>query len=118
MPSSEMSPSEARDFLHKLITESTKVQAVVFVPSSGIKSFLSGRLYPAPDGSVVVLERKDAKSPMLGFEPARALSVWYGDERIVGEDDNAGADLFRREFLSGTRFFFKDGVTVGLFEMK
>jgi hypothetical protein len=118
MPSQEMSPLEARDLLHKLITESTKVQAVLFCPVGTLNSFVSGKVYAAPNGSVVVIERDDHNSSMLGFDPAKGSSVYYGDERVVREHHNPGADLFRLEFSSGMKFSFPDGSDVAIFEMK
>jgi hypothetical protein len=50
--------------------------------------------------------------------PSSATSIRYGDERVVGQDQNPSADLFRREFASGMTFWFEDGSSVGIFELK
>jgi hypothetical protein len=42
MPSESLSPQEANDLLHKLITESTRVQGAFVSPVSGVRAVVWG----------------------------------------------------------------------------
>jgi len=119
MPSSQISHSEAKDLLHKLITESTKVQGVLFNPKNGFKAFVSGTAHVSPEGGVAVIERKDdPRSSMVSFDPSKAVAIRYGDDRAIREQDSVAADVFRREFASGLTFLFADGSGAAIFEIK
>lgn len=117
MSSSPISHSEARDLLHKLITESTNVEGVLD-SSNGFRAFVSGKVHAAPDGSILVIGGEVPTSPFIAFNPARSVSIRYGDERAVRGREGVGADLFRREFASGITFLFEDGSSAALFETK
>ena len=112
MSSSQVSPSEALDLLHKLITESTKVQACIL--GDGFTSVVIGRLEVDPSGKIIVKDRDEPNSPFIVFDLSRAFSVRYGEAR----GDSVGAGVFRRDFTSAMAFQFKNGGTVTLFEFK
>lgn len=112
----EIGPQQALDLLHKLITESTKVQASLIVPSTGIRAFVSGILRVSPSDNIVsVVEREhDPKSPCIGFNPSNAALCRYGDERALPPPV---ADSFKRDFSSALTFLFADNSVVALFEL-
>ena len=117
MSSSEISHSDARDLLHKLITESTNVEGVIVSsPATGFRAMTSGKLYTLPDGRVM-LTGVD-RFTFISFDPDLAISVRYGDDRVAEGFDNPGAELFRREFVSGLNFIFGDGSQVAIFDRK
>ncbi len=118
MSSSPMSHLEARDFLHKLITESTNVQGVIGSPKYGFEALVSGKVHALPDGRILVIAGDKPTSPSLVFDPARATSIRYGDERVARGREGAGADLLRNVFSSGITFFFEDGTLAAIFEFK
>lgn len=112
----ELEPQQALDLLHKLITESTKVQAALVVPTIGARAFVSGTLRVSPsDNTVSVLEReRDLKSPCIAFKPLDATVCRYGDERVLPP---GVAGSFKRDFLSVMTFLFTDGSIIALFEL-
>jgi hypothetical protein len=112
----ELGPQQVLDLLHKLVTESTKVQASLVVPSTGTQAFVSGILRVSPsDNTVSVLEReRDPKSPCICFKPSNATVCRYGDERVLPPPV---ADSFRRDFSSVMTFLFADGSVIALFEL-
>lgn len=112
----ELGPQQAFDLLHKLITESTKVQASLVVPSTGTRAFVSGVLRVSTSDNIVsVIEREhDPKSPSIGFNPSNATLCRYGDERVLPP---LVADTFKRDFSSVLTFLFSDGSVVALFEL-
>ena len=114
-------PQEASDLLHKLITESTRVQAAFIIPSSGVQAFVCGvlRTSPAPNGGdlVNVLEREhDPETGRLCFNPWVATSVRYGDDRVFKSNPDA-LGFFKQHFTSALTFLFGDGSSVALFEV-
>ena len=77
----EISADDADDLLHKLITESIKVQAVFVGPYSLLATSI-GFVRQRPDGTVFVLAG-DGKTmgSNVSFDPRQATSWRYGDSR-------------------------------------
>jgi hypothetical protein len=106
---------QAIDLLHKLITESTKVQAMYFNPASGVRASVWGIARLSGDGLVHVLEREhESDTPSIGFDPSLAVLCRYGDGRVLQTPDAAG--FFKQHFSSALTFTFADGAILALFE--
>ena len=105
---------DAVDLLHKFITESTKVQAVTFMPLSGTRSFILGIVKSGPEGLVTVIDGNAPSSPRISFDPRLAAVIRYGDQRVLPKDALPG--MFERTFVSGLTFLFPDNSMVALFE--
>jgi hypothetical protein len=118
MSSFPMSHDQARDFLHKLIRESTKVEGVLLSSRYGFKALVTGKVFGTPDGSIMVLGGTSSTSPQVTFAPAAAISIRYGDDRVMRGIDTPVAERFRREFVCGVTFFFEDGSSAAIFEWK
>lgn len=108
----EISPEDAISLLHKLITESIKVQAM-FVSGAGVTAAVSGLVKVAGD-SVGIVERNERGSPTILFDPARATSRRYGDRRAFSAvlESSGGAVL-----ESALVFVLPDGSQLALFEI-
>lgn len=117
MSSSDVSPQEFNDLLHKLITESAKIQAIFKCSAGRVRSTLRGVLRVFPDGTLFVAEPERSKTgPMLSFDPSLAVVRKYGDDRSIEE----GGDFrfsFGMRFSSALSFVFADGSTFSLFEI-
>jgi hypothetical protein len=113
---SDVTLEEAKDLLHKLITESIKVQAVITSPS-GVAATVPGLVKGSPDGDLFVLVEQRPGEPMISFNPSEALSRKYGDRRAFSgpspELELHGAP----RLTSALIFLFRDGVQVALFEI-
>ena len=103
---------EANDLLHKLITESTKVQ-VVFASGPGVVATVAGVLKLVPDGSVCVTERNEVGTPLIIFKPEAASSRTYGDNRAFPGKTFPGGPFLSSALV----FIFRDGSQIALFEM-
>jgi hypothetical protein len=77
----DMSPQEFMDVLHKLITESTKVQAIFSNVSGDITVAMQGFLKVAPDGRFGVIHGEGFSASTLLFNPALAVIRKWGDTR-------------------------------------
>lgn len=102
------------DLLHKLSTESRKVQALFTSADGRTRASLAGVIRYVPDGTLWVLQDPETPgSPFLGFDPALFVVRKYGDERsMLG----GGEGPFGLHFRSALTFIFGDGSTLGLFE--
>jgi hypothetical protein len=109
---SPITQEEANDLLHKLITESTKVQAV-FVSGSGVTATVPGLLKRRPEGDFVVFEREEPGTPMFIFNPSLATSLRYGDNRAFSSRPPTAS----LRFTSALIFVLPDGSQVALFEI-
>ena len=80
---SPISQQDAIDLLHKLMTESTKVQGV-FISSVGrVRASMTGVIRVAPDDTFWVVEPGRVRGPMLAFDPTHSVVRKYGDERAL-----------------------------------
>jgi hypothetical protein len=119
MPSSgtgsDISEQDLADLLHKLITESTKVQAMFSCPSCGVRSKLRGVVRLSPDDTFCIEPEHDGLEFMLSFDPFLAVIRKYGDERSMTNRGELSPDL---QFASILSFAFADGSTLALFAVK
>jgi hypothetical protein len=116
MSSSPLKPQELNDLLHKLITESTKVEAIFSCPPSGLSGSVSGFLRVDSNGGHSVSERDEPKNVFLLFDPSRAVDVRYGDRRAF-KDSPAKLDFFTQNFASSLSLTFVDGTRLLLLEV-
>ena len=74
MPSESLSPQEAKDLLHKLITESTRIQGAFVSAVSGVGAVVWGVIRVSLTGLLNIVEREDdTPSPIICFVPSRAV---------------------------------------------
>jgi hypothetical protein len=109
---SNISAQDAIDLLHKLITESTKVQAV-FVGRGSVSSGVIGLVRIDPDGLVWVKEGTRVDEAFIRFDPTAATSFKYGDNRAFPPVTVANAP----RLSSAVCFIYPDGSQVLLFEI-
>ncbi len=79
---SDISRQDAADMLHKFITESTKVQALMHA-KSGLTSGTIGVVTPKPDGTFWVIPDRITVplTTFLAFRVDSAVRFKYGDRR-------------------------------------
>lgn len=110
---SDISEQVVADLLHKLMTESAKVQAIFTCPTAGVQAVVSGVLRRREsDGTLWVMDLDDLLfGPKLRIDPFLAVVRKYGDDRAMrpSPDDMP-------KFTSALSFIFADGSTLGLFE--
>jgi hypothetical protein len=110
----DLSPQEASDMLHKLLTESTRIKAVLArngYPQTGIKqpaAWVVGKLRSGDAGRLMVCPDTGCDDFAIVFEPGKASSVKYGDERVLTAPENSG-------FQSVLTFYYGDHL-VALFD--
>jgi hypothetical protein len=115
-----ITPEEAKDFLHKLITEATKVDATFVSGDDGTIVVLSGSVQRATVrvGEFEIVERRgDSGSPFLRFNLSAAELCSYGDHRSLPSFPDV-ADAFKANFSSALTFKFKGGSMLLLLERK
>ncbi len=105
---SDITEQEANDLLHKLITESTKVQ-VVFSAVGGISAIMQGAPKLLPDGTVCIAGGTDFSSPQVIFDPRLAVSRKYGDRRAFSRPPRHLEERGAPSLESALFFGFKDG---------
>lgn len=110
--SSPISRQDARDLLHKLITESTKVQ-LVLSSTWGTSAVIAGRLAAFREGKLCVRDGDEQRSPLVMFDFANAASFTYGDNRAFSGETVAGGPFLS----SALTLVFPDGLTLTLFEI-
>ena len=82
----DLTAQEAADLLRKLITESTKVQAMLSTPL-GLRAGVAGFVQLAPNGCVGVVPEQAPQSANMApkifalFNPSLAVRYKYGDRR-------------------------------------
>jgi hypothetical protein len=109
-----ISLQDALDLLHKLNTESTRVQALFTGTEASVRSSLVGVIRRAQGNILWVTEDPDRPgSPFLAFDPTVSVIRKYGDERAML---NAGEGPFGFRFRSLLILVFKDGSILSLFE--
>ena len=113
---SDISPQEALDLLHKLITESTRVLCALRIGRTDFRATGYGVVRVAPDGRMIVFSSPDLTVPKcIQFDPALAIRRTYGDERSIGEHPPALQNLPRLK--SELCFAFENDTSVCLFEI-
>ena len=108
----DISERDAADLLHKLITESIRVQALYLGPGS-VAAGLVGRVFIGPDRLIWVRPGENRSEPFLRFNPAVATGFKYGDTRAFPDIPIPG-DL---RLASALIFIFPDGGQMALFEL-
>ncbi|HEY6348389.1 MAG TPA: hypothetical protein VI636_03165 [Candidatus Angelobacter sp.] len=107
----DISPQEADDLLHKFITESTKVMAM-FVSGAGVTASVVGLIKTSSDGDCFIRERPEVGTPLIAFNPSRAVSRKYGDTRAFPAPSVPGM-----RFASALVFVLPDGSQLAIFEV-
>jgi hypothetical protein len=117
MPSSgtgsDISREDAGDLLSKLITESTKLQAL-FVAPGGFSAGVQGILRAAPGGLLGVKFGEAVGEPFLIFDPRLATSFNFAAGRAI--PPNTVADAPR--FVSSLILIYPDGSKIMLLEIE
>lgn len=108
----DISERDAADLLHKLITESSVVQAL-FLGHGSVATGLVGRVFVGPDRLIWVRRGEDRTEPFLRFDPSAAVGFKYGDTRAFPDIPIPG-DL---RLASALIFLFSDGTQMALFEI-
>lgn len=108
---SDITLDDARDLLHKLITESTKVE--VIFRSLRLNAVVSGFVRIAPNGWLSVEDDRTAppRISLIMFDPSAVSSAKYGDTRAFPESASA-------VFLSALALTFADGTDLTIFELR
>jgi hypothetical protein len=112
---SDITPKDANDLLHKLITESIKVEATYSSGSVGLTASVRGLVSLAPDGTLWITERSEIGTPHIAFNPSLAVIRKYGDRRAFKPGGRASSVTPR--LTSALCFVFADRSQVGLFEI-
>jgi len=107
-----ISVSEAADLLHKLRTESAKVQ-VLFHGRAGLAAQVTGFVQPGPLGLVVIKPSEDVEDPFFVFNPNAATSFKYADNFALPPSTTPG----RSRLLSSLIFIYPDQSQVTIFEI-
>jgi len=108
----DISERDAADLLHKLITESSRVQAL-FLGRDSVATGVLGRVFVGSDRLVWVRSGQDRSEPFLRFDPAAAVGFKYGDTRAFPNIPIPG-DL---HLASALIFIFADQTQMALFEI-
>lgn len=108
----DISERDAADLLHKLITESIRVQAL-YLGQGSVATGLVGRVFIGPDQLIWVREGENRSEPFLRFDPSAAASFKYGDTRAFPDIPIPG-DL---RLASALIFIYADGSQMSLFEI-
>jgi len=111
--SAPLKPQEAIDLLHKLRTDSTKVQAAFLVPGSHITVHVRGLVTPHED-TWEIGGGTDSASPSLQFDFRWANGASYGDRRAFSGTPHES--FFDFGFSSALAITFPDSVLM-LFEV-
>jgi hypothetical protein len=111
---SDISRQDAIDLLHKLITESTKVQAM-FIGRGGVIASLQGTVALRQDGMVWISNRKSPTAPSLIFGLADVSIFKYGDNRAFPGSSPTVPSA--PHLSSALCFVCPDGAQVALFEI-
>ena len=104
----------ANDLLHKLITESIKVQAV-FAGRGSVAAVVKGFVTCPKDGAIKVSEGKTITDPSLSFGLDDVVTFKYGDNRAFPGTPRFPGTL---RLTSALGFVYPDGAQVVLFEIE
>jgi hypothetical protein len=113
----DVSLSDVNDLLHKLITESIKVQAVFAGVIPGLTAMLQGVVKVGPSsGAISVTAGEGFSASYFSFDPRQATVRKYADARVFGGSVPVlpGAPRFR----SALSFAFRDTSQLTLLEME
>ena len=110
---SDISRQEANDLLHKLITESTKVQGM-FVGRGGVRTAVRGTVSCPQDGVVLISERRSPTDASLCFGLKDVSGFKYGDNRAFPGSSSVPDTP---HLSSALCFVYPDGAQVVLFEI-
>jgi hypothetical protein len=108
----DISERDAADLLHKLITESIRVQALLLGHGS-VAAGLVGHVFLGPDDLIWIRPGTNRSEPFMRFNPAAATEFKYGDTRAFPDIPIPG-DL---QLESALIFGFSDGSQMALFEI-
>ena len=111
---SELSAVEAREHLHRFITESIKVEA--FFAGNGIDASVVGLLRLNPDGQYCV-KQAGASGAHLSVNPKNFSAGKFADKSSVPELSPLGVLVPLDEFSSALTFKMKDDSVFSLFEI-
>jgi hypothetical protein len=107
---SDISPQEAADLLHKLITESTKLQ-VTFRGSNGVSAGLVGVIgMGAPDLVVAKPDTAPDDAPFVSFKPGLATVFKYAAGLAIPDLPNSP------RFSSALALIYPDDSQIALME--
>jgi hypothetical protein len=114
----DLTPQEFMDILHKLITESTNVQAMFFSSPGNIWATTQGPVKVSPDGRFGVIQGAGFSTSSILFNPSAAVIRKWGDVRSFRTTMpphllEAGAP----SFVSALCCVFADGSQLALFEI-
>ena len=113
---SDITLQDAIDLLHKLMTEETKLVAVLDTPS-GLKASVTGRLKRAPDDTLWVVDEDSMPPHIISFDPRSAVRRTYGDSRTLVPVPTTLPEGMPRRFESALCFSFSEGTRLCLFEV-
>jgi len=108
---SPISPEEANDLLHRLITESIKVR-VIFVSPLRVRVMVSGFVKELEDGVIAVRE-SDTSTSGIDFPCSATRLPRYADARVL----TGLVEVPGEKTLSALCFVLADGSWLGLFEI-
>jgi hypothetical protein len=114
----DISAQDANDLLHKLITESTKVQAAFAGVIPGLAFSLSGVLKVSPDKGLVWVTAGGLTGPHFSFDPSQATLRKYGDLRAFPQTSDADRAAGAPRFTSALVFVFGDTSQLSLFAIE
>lgn len=112
MPSSDISAVEAKAHLQKLITESTKVQAVF--TANGVDVSVTGKLWLNPAGQYCVSE--GGSDPYIAVDPRKFSGCKFCDKASIPDFSPPMTLTNSPEFSCALVFTFKDGSLLALLE--
>ena len=113
-PGSPIARQDADDLLHKLVTESTRVQVLFTASEWRIKVAIPGRIKLAPDDTLWVMEEHEQPgAPLFVFDPVPAVAFRYADSRDMVD---SGEGPYGLNFRSLLRFDFANRSTLSIFE--
>lgn len=108
----DISVSEAADLLHKLRTESAKVQ-VLFHGRGGLAAGVTGFVLPGPFGLVVIKPSDEAEDPFFIFNPHVATSFKYAHNSSLPPLPIPG----QSRLISSLLFIYPDQSQITIFEI-
>jgi hypothetical protein len=111
--SATLTPQEAIDLLHKLMTDSIKVHAAFLVPGSGVRVHVRG-LVTLHEDTWEIGGGRNSASPSLHFKFGSATGASYGDRRAFSGTPQES--FFDFGFSSALSISFPDSILM-LFEV-
>ena len=113
----EITQQEAHDLLHRLMTESIKVEAVLAVRSvPSLRAYVIGTLAVLPDQAFVIAGSFGVGAPIISFDPTSATRLKYGDARAFHAATTQEIPGAPRQ-LSAICFLFPDDSQITLYEI-